>query len=433
MFGRYRVEHFLGAGGQAFGFAGFDKQAPGDRPWERHVFLKQYHDVLPSDPELKAFDQRIITLRERLQEKENYICLPKRVGHDHSSLIMVFPKVRGRTLRDWMNHGISEPQCVRFALGLANAVRIIHKAGVVHLDLKPDNVMIEEHHRDGEPQYFIQIIDLDSALIDGVGFRKGVMGTPMYYSPEHAAPEKFGEVSPKSDVFTLGIMLYELLFKTHPFAACGSYDQSIARRECVIPRSDYHRDIVSCIHRALSPDPLRRPTSGRIHFALSQHRQDQLQAHDADHRWKTRETKSLTRSPKKTPTKRRPARRLPTKGKASRHRIGSAASRRRSFQVTFISHPEGWSASFGSSQDLGAQELAELRIRALPRKFLHLDIGHGKSSLVLNPIRFPRSLFLVSRVQLNGREMDARKPYPIRSGDELRIAKRVIKLRLETS
>ena len=143
VFGRYRVEKFLGAGGQAFGFAAHDTRAPASRPWERKVFLKQYHDLVPSPQELAAFDQRVTTLRDRLHEKEHYICLPKRVGTDNNSLIMIYARVRGQTLRDWMSRGLTQPQCVRFALGLANAIRIIHKAGVIHLDLKPENALIE--------------------------------------------------------------------------------------------------------------------------------------------------------------------------------------------------------------------------------------------------------------------------------------------------
>jgi len=282
IFGRFKVEAGGRGGGQCFGFKGEDIQAPANRPWERPVFIKQYHDVILGTGEAEALGAHFEALRERLREKSHYLCRPICVGEAKNSVIAVFEYVSGKSLRAWMEEGINQTQCTRFAQAITNAVRILHTAGIAHLDLKPDNVLIEENRRSGN--LFVRLIDTDAARINGVGLRRKVYGTPGYMSPEHFAPKRYGEVSERSDVFTLGIMLFELLLKRYPFAG-NDYRFAVENAAFEIPPNTYHREIIEQVVSCLQPDPSRRPRAGWIHSTLHKHHETDFAALDPKDRW----------------------------------------------------------------------------------------------------------------------------------------------------
>ena len=151
-----------------------------------------------------------------------------RLGHPHivsvfdfgetaeGELYLVMELISGRTLRDLLD--ATGPLPPRRALALAgqiaDALAAAHEAGVIHRDLKPENVLLVSGPRD-----LVKVVDFGVAkLVDGAGTgitqAGSVCGTPAYMSPEQALGEA---VDGRSDVYALGVLMYEMLAGVHPY------------------------------------------------------------------------------------------------------------------------------------------------------------------------------------------------------------------------
>jgi serine/threonine protein kinase len=167
---------------------------------------------------------------------------------------------------------------VTFVRAMMFAMSSLHKAQIVHTDLKPDNLyLIPNPHVPGE--YWIRLIDMDfSVLADKQAPWHGVngyVGTPKYQSPEHIK----GEIPlPASDVFTCGIMIGELLTGDHPFQHLDTdeYAEGIVSGEAHQPikisqpikKVEDNDFLESVINACFEPDPKKRPTAKQVADAL---------------------------------------------------------------------------------------------------------------------------------------------------------------------
>jgi serine/threonine-protein kinase len=133
---------------------------------------------------------------------------------DRSRVYMVMERVNGRSLRHILTEQKKLPaeRAVRIALGICDALEYVYRNGVVHRDLKPENVMVDSEDH-------IKLIDF--GIAGSVGMRRltfaklaRAMGTPDYISPEQVKSKR-GDA--RSDVYALGIMLYEMLTGEVPF------------------------------------------------------------------------------------------------------------------------------------------------------------------------------------------------------------------------
>jgi serine/threonine protein kinase len=173
---------------------------------------------------------------------------------------------------------VSWPQRLILAKVLMAGIASLHEAKIVHSDLKPDNIMLIED-REIDAKYRLKIIDMDFSILTDIAppwvGHEGFFGTPGYTSPEHHR----GEVPVQaSDVFTCGLMLYELLANGHPYQfedADRIRDDMLAGRA---PRPEFLSDrfeaanadaVGETIHRCLSPDPVERPTASEVNQALN--------------------------------------------------------------------------------------------------------------------------------------------------------------------
>jgi len=179
---------------------------------------------------------------------------------ERSRRYMVLEWVDGRLLRQILNEEKILPpeRAIKIALGICNALDYIHGKGVVHRDLKPENIMVDAEDR-------TKLIDFGIAANAGsrrLTFAKltEAMGTPDYISPEQVKGKR-GDA--RSDIYTLGIMFYEMLTGKVPFTGPNPFvimnerllNNPIPPREVNPNISPQLQEI---IYRALERDPKKR-------------------------------------------------------------------------------------------------------------------------------------------------------------------------------
>jgi len=178
----------------------------------RQVAIKVPHPEMEADPAL--FDR--FRREGEIGEKMDHPGVMRVFGDsERSRIYMVMEWVEGRLLRQALaDHGKLPPErAIRIAIAICDALDYIHRNGVVHRDLKPENIMVDAEDR-------IKLIDFGIAGKEGarrLTFAKlsQVMGTPDYISPEQAQGKR-GDG--RSDIYSLGVMLYEMLTGQTPFA-----------------------------------------------------------------------------------------------------------------------------------------------------------------------------------------------------------------------
>ncbi|MCX5755587.1 MAG: serine/threonine-protein kinase, partial [Gemmatimonadetes bacterium] len=212
--GRYRIERELGEGGMATVYLCEDVKH------KRHVALKLLKPELAAVLGAERFVQEITTTAA-LQHPHILPLFDS--GAADGFLFYVMPFIKGETLRDKLNRetqlGVEE--AVRIAREVADALDYAHRNGVIHRDIKPENILMN----DGRPMVADFGIALAvSAAAGGRMTETGIsLGTPHYMSPEQATAEK--EITARSDVYSVGSVLYEMLTGHPPFT--GAVAQQI--------------------------------------------------------------------------------------------------------------------------------------------------------------------------------------------------------------
>lgn len=165
---------------------------------------------------------------------------------------------------------MSADELIPYALGIAEGLKVIHERGVIHRDLKPDNVLIAP---DGTPK--IADLGLARALDDDTVQRltaTGIcVGTPLYMAPE-AVTDSHG-VTPKADIYSLGVTMYELLSGVPPFEGATPFEVMTAHlKETPRPLSslvpDLDHRLSALVHRCLERDPDKRPDAAELAESL---------------------------------------------------------------------------------------------------------------------------------------------------------------------
>ncbi|HET8528802.1 MAG TPA: protein kinase [Gaiellaceae bacterium] len=248
---RYELEELVGTGGMSSVYRALDTLL------ERNVALKILHPHYGDDDEYVERFRREARAVAQLSHP-NIVTVIDR-GDDDGQQYIVFEYVDGDSLKQLVDRDGPLParRAVELGLQVADALAFAHHNGLVHRDVKPQNVLVTG---DGEAKVTDFGIARSLDVEHGVTQTGTVLGTSNYLSPEQARGQT---VTPATDVYSLGVVLYELLTGEVPFP--GENFVAVAMKHINEPppsllqrRPDLPMRLVAAVERALAKDPANR-------------------------------------------------------------------------------------------------------------------------------------------------------------------------------
>lgn len=248
--GRYEIVAMLGLGGMGAVYKAYDRDI------ERVIALKVIRPDLASNPELlQRFKQELLLARQ-IAHKNVVRIFDVRESGGIKFITMEY--IDGRDLRSLLaEHGkLAVPEALEIMRQACAGLAAAHAEGVIHRDLKPGNIMRDQSGR-------VVVMDFGLArTLDGGGMTQtgAMLGTMEYMSPEQAKAEPLDE---RSDLFTVGLILYELITGKTPFQAESAIASLLKRtHERAAPASDVDatisRTVSAVVAKCLETDPKNR-------------------------------------------------------------------------------------------------------------------------------------------------------------------------------
>lgn len=202
---RYELIEEIGRGGMATVYRAYDPS------FEREVALKVLPQALLHDPQFRDRFQREIKTVAKLEHPA--IVPVYDVGEDAGLPYFVMRYMTGGSLADRLALGpYSLHEATRIVNRISEALEYAHKKGVIHRDLKPDNILFDENGDSFISDFGVAKLEASASTLTG----SMMVGTPAYMSPEQA---QTGEIDSRSDIYGMGVILYHLLSGEQPYEA----------------------------------------------------------------------------------------------------------------------------------------------------------------------------------------------------------------------
>jgi maltose-binding protein MalE/predicted Ser/Thr protein kinase len=253
LFGRYEVKSELGRGGMAVVYHAYDPR------FERDVAIKVLPRELLFEPQFRArFEREAKTIAAL----EHAAIVPVYdYGEEEGQLYLVMRYMSGGSLEDRIKHGVLPLDEVALLVGhLAPALDKAHARGVIHRDLKPGNILFDNH---GDPHLadfgIAKLTESATTLTGGA-----IIGTPAYMSPEQARGD--ADIDGRSDLYSLGAIVYQMLTGKLPYQSTTPTGQIVKHITEPVPnillaRPDLPVSVQAVIGRAMAKDKSERYSS----------------------------------------------------------------------------------------------------------------------------------------------------------------------------
>ena len=247
--GPYRIIERVGRGGMATVYKAYHAAM------DRHVAIKILPEDFADDPNFRKRFEREAKTVAKLQHP--HILPVFDYGEDQGINYLVMPFIPSGTLKDYMKQGrLDFDEISRILTRLCEALDYAHNVGVLHRDIKPDNVLFDEHGNAMLTDFGLTRMMEGNASLTG----SGVLGTPAYMSPEQGQGEKLDN---RSDIYSMGVILYEMVTGEVPFSADTPVAVILKHIRDPLPmpnsmRADLPDAAETVILKALAKDPYHR-------------------------------------------------------------------------------------------------------------------------------------------------------------------------------
>ena len=266
---KYRLDRKIGEGGMGAVYLGTQLMV------DRHVAIKLLHSGLSAHERVKQRFEVEAKAIGRMHHPNCITLFDFGFSPQLRAFYMVMEYLEGTPMHERVQQGVKATEAVEIARQVALALDHAHHQGILHRDLKPENVMLTRMTDGSE---LTKVLDFGIARIFSQDDTEGmssqeqnrltrageIFGTPAYISPEQARGER--HLTPASDLYSLGVMLFEMLTGELPFwgeTAMDTIMKHIADPVPPINRLDISRELKQVTQRMLSKDPSERPQSGK--------------------------------------------------------------------------------------------------------------------------------------------------------------------------